>query len=486
MSPDISQNQFEWLIIILVYNNSYYDEDFKGVPGYVTMEAQKNSMFRAIKDSVPSSEIKVILVETRFYNSKIVTNVVEKKGNKLETIERPEDGDEPSTMATEGSVESLLKIVLNQFKAKRHIVVTFGHGSIFGINFTSTSTKDLSIQRSYFDFNKQQQEYFDGIPVEDYPEEKAWFKGSSKILEKEFEELKTTKFAEFDLGNDVSVALLTNQELAQSIKAVFKSKKVDVLVMYNCLMQNVNTQYDLRQAVDYLVAPESGICHPGYNYRGVLNELANDVKMDNKTVAGLFCDKEIVRGHRRYKLFETDIENTWYINSIQLDERKYDELKKRFTAFIDEILNLKRNNDQIFRSLNDTINQIFGYSHYCIPDAKVVDMHVFLTQLRKKASNNQDIQGILRPIDELIEVLSSIDNEFFCGRDFYPFDQFYVDQELNVKKGFGFFIPRKPTKKLLFDKLFEGTILPYMPGIWENTSYVKFVQEFQQWNGDFI
>ncbi len=428
MPGNILESEFEWLVIILVYNNSYYDRDFKNMPGYVTMESQRNSLFRAIKDSVNSKEIKVILVETRFDNEKIFTKIIEKKGNGLKTVEESVSGDDHAAMVTKQSIENLLKIVLNQFKAKRHIIITFGHGSIFGINFTSTS-----------------------MP-----------------------------------GSDVSASILSNRELAGALKTVFKEKKVDVLVMYNCLMQNVNTQYDLRQVVDYLVAPLSGISHPGYNYHGVLNQLAENKKMDNKNVAGLFCDNLIVRSHKRYKSFETEIENTWYISSIKLDKKKYDDLKNRFAEFIDEILRLKLVNDQIFRCLKDTINQLFGYNRYCIPDAKVVDLGVFLIQLKRKAVNNPDVKAILPHIDGLIDLISTIDNEIFCGKGFYQRDKFFVDQEINVKKGFGFFIPKKPTRKLLFDKLFEGNVLPYTPGMWENTSYVKFIQQFQQWNGDFI
>ena len=75
--------------------------------------------------------------------------------------------------------------------------------------------------------------------------------------------------------------ILMNGELARVIEQWLndskdrKYKKLSVLLMLNCSMMNLHTLYSLRNVIKFLVAPQSLIDNPGYNYRDILNSIYN-------------------------------------------------------------------------------------------------------------------------------------------------------------------------------------------------------------------
>jgi hypothetical protein len=80
-------------------------------------------------------------------------------------------------------------------------------------------------------------------------------------------------FSRLVVGRPQVPELLKNKELAQVIRnwlAGREDKKLGVVLMMNCWMMNLHTLYSLRDCVKYLVAPESNIDTPGYNYGGIL------------------------------------------------------------------------------------------------------------------------------------------------------------------------------------------------------------------------
>jgi hypothetical protein len=69
---------------------------------------------------------------------------------------------------------------------------------------------------------------------------------------------------------------LMNGELARVIEkwlAKRDDRKVGVLLMLNCCMMNLHTIYSLRNTVKFLVAPQSSIDNPGYNYQDSLRSI---------------------------------------------------------------------------------------------------------------------------------------------------------------------------------------------------------------------
>lgn len=92
----------------------------------------------------------------------------------------------------------------------------------------------------------------------------TWDHGSGFGLLKQLEQV----------GNkNVMVDMLTNDELAKAIKAGISTGKVDVVVMFNCFMHNLHTLYALHEVTDYFVGPESIIAFPGYDYGAMLSAI---------------------------------------------------------------------------------------------------------------------------------------------------------------------------------------------------------------------
>ena len=92
----------------------------------------------------------------------------------------------------------------------------------------------------------------------------------------------------FSIDLNYELEMLTNAELADAIKTGFNNKKADILLMMNCNMMNVHTIASLSGAVDILVAPESGIDEPGYNYCAILEEIKAGTKATD--IAALCID----------------------------------------------------------------------------------------------------------------------------------------------------------------------------------------------------
>src|SRR5215831_3571463 len=68
--------------------------------------------------------------------------------------------------------------------------------------------------------------------------------------------------------------MLMIRELANAIK--HSLVKVDILVMMNCWMQSIETNDQLKDCVEVLVAPETSIDWLGYDYISIINTLIDD------------------------------------------------------------------------------------------------------------------------------------------------------------------------------------------------------------------
>src|SRR4051812_9110 len=125
--------QYDWLILFLVYNHKHYDEMYAKVPGYRTMESQKNHLFQVIENVEFNEKIKIVLIENRLSFARNgdeiigvneVINVVEKTNAKrLQTVDKDDDTEiesftDPTTAA------AIIQTVNEKYRAGRHIIIT--------------------------------------------------------------------------------------------------------------------------------------------------------------------------------------------------------------------------------------------------------------------------------------------------------------------------------------------------------------------------
>ncbi len=471
---DSNTQEFEWLCIFLVYNNSTYDIEKEKNSHYIKMEWQKNSLFSAIQDSPFSEKIKIVIVEARIWaiHNKMfqVIHVVEKINEGFPIIDTLRNAN-LSAMSDEDSLADIVGKIVQNFPANRNICVTFGHGSIFGINYLNV------LQESVNSLNSKQQK---SLGVE-----------KSNLIDNESDSFKTlfkTNFlSEIKLNriiydvtkslNQDEINVLTNNELNKVINTVYKGKKLDILLMYNCLMQNVFTQYELSSSVDYLVAPLSGICHPGYNYREVFSQLNAQPDVKTEDLAKMICMNVATTRIPRHNLFLNEIENTWKLHSVKLEANKYEDLKEKFHILLNEAYKLSKTNYRVLYTINITARQLFNNAEYSLPQVKMIDLNFFLIYWLEVLKKYGSLALLIPYITDLSLILNSVKSDCFTGGNFYKSDYVFVDKQYLINKvnsGFGIWLPDKTS--MASSKIFQEIIFPskspgLVPSLLVNSSF---------------
>jgi hypothetical protein len=122
--------------------------------------------------------------------------------------------------------------------------------------------------------------------------------------------------------------ILSNHELSEVIAAWLENKevkKLGVLIMMNCWMMNLHTMYSLQNTVQCLVAPQSDIGSPGYNYKEVLEYAFSDTGVIDPRELAKVCVKsaENDNNRERAELLRKDIPNiidSWKIFAADLEQ----------------------------------------------------------------------------------------------------------------------------------------------------------------------
>ena len=533
-------SQFEWLVIALVYNHQYYDELFYSTfpndkANYINMERQKNNLFDAFDDVPYSDDIKMVLVENRLKfsetegalslrNTLTVTEKVKGTGlrqhehenaGKLQRIPDLDVSDAGALLTDGKALGTFLKNLIEKknFTAERYILVTFGHGSVLGINLvtsrnamqTTTGAQpkdDAGKKLGFRDGEFSETAFLPSIHLENALElvgiEKVntlidWIKSGedparvnkSFFKEKEFETL---------LKEANEHAALTNAELNIAIQNAFPdksngSKRLDLLVMFNCLMQNLYTQYEMRENVDILVAPQTGICYPGYDWRSVFEALTKQPNMTNEELAASFTIPFNTRnGFSTYYQtflpdFTEDIE-AWKLVSVKLEEVKLKAIKQAFTTFMNALTDACRANSRVSNYISTALAQCFNYTLDCIGNAeRMIDLHCFCAELIKLAvSGNSLIKSLIPPAQALQDALGALTScGSFIGKDVFKGKYFYIDMtnKESQPRSAGFLLQKHayPANTVMNDML-SNVNKEFFPAFLENTGFDVFYKNY--------
>jgi Clostripain family len=424
MSESINQN-YEWLVIFLVYNNNFYDINFKDCSSseesqdtkdYYTMEEQTAYILDQIRNTRYSENVKTVFVEAEIKNNNCeavasISAIRKKWGAWLSKVDGMWRNPTSIEIMTDiSSPENLLKKLVAKYKANKHMIITAGHGSITGINY-------------YLPRLKQK--------AKDNPEIKKLVKEKVNIPWKGEQE---NKLSEKPAADQL---FLYNQELNTVLKNVFGQKKLDVLVMYNCLMQNVFTQFEFKDTVDWLVAPLSGISIPGFNYPVILNEISINPDISGQEVARLFIDS--IRTGNGYSFFREDIENTWKIAAVKLNADLYKEIQQKF----DELFTMVKavaaepRGQKLIICIDETLRYSFNYGAHSLNTIKNADIGIFLEFFKRNILEKYKRYESL--VSKILELQSHINlqTEKFCfeGQNFYKDGRYYyIEQDPEFKK----------------------------------------------------
>ncbi|MGB8191699.1 MAG: clostripain-related cysteine peptidase [Chitinophagaceae bacterium] len=141
----------------------------------------------------------------------------------------------------------------------------------------------------------------------------------------------------FKIDLNLQSEILTNEELADAIKKGITKGKVDVLLMMNCNMMNIHTMNSLVGLVDFLVAPESDIDEPGYNYCAILSKLKKETDARQLALscvdtfnASPTCGQISCKEHRDEHMHKNNAINLF---AVELQKDKVDALTESINSF---------------------------------------------------------------------------------------------------------------------------------------------------------
>ncbi|MES2111686.1 MAG: clostripain-related cysteine peptidase [Bacteroidota bacterium] len=204
--------------------------------------------------------------------------------------------------AQKGDILKLaFQYVETQWPAEKILLVTWDHGSAFGIFKTTIPLSNIGSNFEsiiQFNLNNNFDNKYEIIRKQALKTDFVFtdarssfeiirnrpYKTDSVITKNKDQFFSAILEAKID---DEVVDILTNDELSNAIKEGFAKQYVDVLVMFNCYMQNVHTCYSLRDQVKFIVAPEGVISVPGYDYTAIARAIANTQGIEAEDVAGV-------------------------------------------------------------------------------------------------------------------------------------------------------------------------------------------------------
>ncbi len=505
--PNPTGNKYSWLITFLLYDNAWYDKNHEGETGYISLEKQNNILYGMLAKMDIHEKIKIVLLEAKIDLAKKVLEISMRTkiaSSSVDPILLKIPELTSAAMSNTESLKELLRPVIEADTADQHMIITVGHGSIFGINlYSEKDDKDnpllakshieLASQKLAFSIGSKLKEYLDesGSHADRLPQE---YVGSINI-EKQINKLAAGKHPKtvetFELYvPELNLTVLTVKEINDAFLAIFETKPVDIMVLDNCLMQNIFTQFELSEKVNYLVAAESGISFPGFNYKVIIEKLSASIDMDPEALANEFVDEKTIRSHEAY--FDNSVKNTierhWCVNCVALNRNQYAEIKQRFDELFHLLYTLinsqiKKIREEIYHIVRTTNDQLFGYNTYSLPKIKIIDLQVFLIYFKQRVTDNTILENekgqLLAAIDLLKQAMKNIKVKSFIGNQFYPPRNYYIDEVNRDCIGFGFLLPVKPCGDKLIDLLFvkNGTIV-YTPSFLKNSDYFKFIKRF--------
>ncbi len=447
MAKEIIEQSYDWLVIFLIYNNNYYDLNRQDTKDYYTMDEQTSYIRNQIRYTRYNKKVKTILVELKIENTKENDEIVlinasismlyKKKGIWLSAVDGiwretvPPDG-----MTSPESLIDILSFLKKRYNADKHMLITAGHGSITGINYYLLSKRESTR-------NKQ----------------------TNKLLLLEGKKSAKDKDKPVALplnGFTENLLFLSNKEINDAVKEVWGGTKIDVLVMYNCLMQSLLTQFEFKDTVDWLVAPLSGISIPGFNYGSILDEISLNSVITGKEISELFMKS--VRAGNSYTLHREDIEGTWKLSATQINKEWLGAIQEDFENLFKEINTYSITNGNTIATLSGLLRYLFSYSNHCSPPVQLFDVGSFLNSLKEKFENKPGVNNLLIAINKLSDTLdNNMQTQFnFEGGNFYKIKNlsYYENNSINLRKikNVSFFFPIEKPGLSIFDPVFDETL----------------------------
>lgn len=451
---------------LFIFSIFHYEHKFCKPQNIPNMPIERGSWKKSIKDIPENKEVfEIVLIDTRYIFEKEImsTRMWHKEGNNLNQL------GEDIIEATLGDGRNYLDVAFERIKelyeAENTIVITLGHGSALGINATDF------VNLANLELNELNEKTC----------------GKLKNSDQKNIEIETNTFKfKLDKALEKTYYFLHNKEFADLLNKHFKKnngkKSVAILVMNNCFMQNVFSQYDFHSAVDYLVAPISGISFPGFNFQKIITSLTIDSTVDQ--MAKLFVDRDTVMSHRLLvkPLYKDYVNTNWFVQAYKLNSTYQESFKIIFAAIIEQLYQLVLNYIEVKNILIEAITRhLKPYSEKSQSEFDVIDFRVFIIYLihRLTFAKNNNYSAFIMQLKDYNIFLKDQKFDFFLGDTFlnegisyFDFDEqaaTLFNSEGLQKVGLGFMLPIKtPLVETITD-------MRYRPTLTENTKFIQLI-----------
>ena len=484
----------KWLCIVLIYNI----KDQQTITSE-SITVDKNLWIGSLKYTpLLAANIRLLFVvvqRNKVDHSIIETLILEKKDHENAYDRIDHNLSDNLILVDYNATVELFSFINSRYSAERKIMITLGHGSVFGMNYFDLYLP-TGIKKSLLNHTtdiRQLDNFFSGIGEDKI--ENGYLKAIDKIDHKAGFELISSR--QLISGNgDSKKYQLSNKELSQALKAFSKiegGKHIDILVINNCFMQNIFAQYDYCDAVEYYVAPISGISYPGYNFLEILKNINDNPDVSIEKTAISFVSKEMIENHALYKkprdndFSKTAIDNRWFLQCVKLDDAMFANFKQQFASYINELYRIAKASRIMRLFVLDAFYSCYKYSEKSLPNLDLVDFRSFVFSLqdlvvRGNHGRIQEIDELLQFSKEILETITQLKFENYCGKDFLVdwenFNDKYLaatKQEAVSKIGLGFYLSKNlPDDSPLCEMLHTDN--PFKPALIEQTNYFDFLK----------
>lgn len=464
----------EWLILFLVYS------DLRNIPKNKLTKKIERELFlhsreyfyllvdEALKDSSLGDNVKVVVISNSMFNSsrqgthsvtyvhqliaKDEANITGKGKNSL--VRFPIRLKKQTRLNEVEDLTNLLNRVKEKCDCKRIMLFTYGHGSAFGIFADFQKSISGYFKKNYYKniefYNKSD------FPLNIYGLKYQKNLGESSIdFRMGFKEIENIITLD-DEGIEHKFEILTNEEFALAIKNSFG--KIDILIFNNCVMQNVYSQFALKDSVDCLIAPQTGITLPGFNISGIVNLISENHLISNTVLGKMICDSFKGNINPDYNQYKSIIE-LFVVPAVNLDG--YIEIAKVIKRLGQFMLKELDDVPQFNHDIYNNLIECFPYEFNTKTGTSMIDLICFLNYFGDHPTLTTFKSELLTLLENKVS--------FFTGE--FAFEQKFHIYKDNLISGLCIYFPSS-----------EEAANQYIKPFYNSKNYQSELDEFTEWN----
>ena len=383
----------KWNVIFLVYaelaataddleiitkNNTNYTPP-QDAPLSLPAEIELTYLFNDIIDAGNSPDVNVFVIYNRVdvdahhdWTSLYLLQHKDDNGLVLQRIRKVEN----TNITKPGIIITLFKETDKISQCDHRMLFTWDHGAIYGIFKQRDGLIDKWSRSKKYQVVKKHIDGNDEIVVlkGNQAYDRAWDEVNEKrapFIPNACDKVPTVS------PNQLINEILTNEELTDAITDGFDNYQTDILIMMNCSMMNVNTTYALyrKNAVRYLIAPQSEINFPTFNYQQILTELYANTRIKPFLLSRYII--QTLTHDRKYPRDSDFFSNMQFWAILCVDVRQYAKIIFLINELILELTYLITTDKKT--TIKDNLNCCYRFDSYRqhISDC-MIDIRTFL------------------------------------------------------------------------------------------------------------